>query len=83
MRSCKRTKDLITYQYVEKIAPGVKVMLVPNNKPFILQHSRHRFQPGAYAGSTISPTVTPAGQFPLWARRRLSPRQRVTPTPGR
>jgi len=28
--------DLITYQYVQKLAPGIQVMLVPNNNPFLL-----------------------------------------------
>jgi hypothetical protein len=28
--------DLISYQYVQKLAPGVQVMLVPNNAPYIL-----------------------------------------------
>ena len=29
-------KDLITYRYVEKLAPGVRVMLVPNDNPYLL-----------------------------------------------
>jgi len=28
--------DLITYQYVNKLAPGVQVMLVPNDTPYLL-----------------------------------------------
>jgi regulator of protease activity HflC (stomatin/prohibitin superfamily) len=32
----KQNADLITYQYVNKIAPGIQVMLVPNNAPLIL-----------------------------------------------
>jgi regulator of protease activity HflC (stomatin/prohibitin superfamily) len=28
--------DLLTYQYINKIAPGVEVMLVPNDQPYIL-----------------------------------------------
>ena len=28
--------DLITYQYVEKLSPNIRVMLVPNNSPLIL-----------------------------------------------
>jgi regulator of protease activity HflC (stomatin/prohibitin superfamily) len=28
--------ELITYQYVQKLAPGVQVMLVPNNNPLLL-----------------------------------------------
>jgi regulator of protease activity HflC (stomatin/prohibitin superfamily) len=29
-------KDLLTYQYILKLAPGIQVMLVPNNAPFLL-----------------------------------------------
>lgn len=31
-----QNKDLTTYHYVDKLAPNVRVMLVPNNAPFIL-----------------------------------------------
>lgn len=29
-------QDLLTYQYINQIAPGVQVMLVPNNAPYLL-----------------------------------------------
>lgn len=29
--------DLLTYNYIDKIAPGVRVMLLPSDSPFILQ----------------------------------------------
>jgi regulator of protease activity HflC (stomatin/prohibitin superfamily) len=28
--------DLLTYQYITKLAPGIQVMLVPNNTPYLL-----------------------------------------------
>ncbi len=31
-----KNKDLLTYQYIEKLAPGIRVMLVPNNAPYLL-----------------------------------------------
>lgn len=31
-----KNEKLLTYQYIEKLAPGIKVMLVPNNSPFLL-----------------------------------------------
>ena len=31
-----QNKDLTIYHYIEKLAPNVRVMLVPNNAPFIL-----------------------------------------------
>ena len=32
----KDNPELLTYQYIEKLAPGVQVMLVPNNAPYLL-----------------------------------------------
>jgi regulator of protease activity HflC (stomatin/prohibitin superfamily) len=32
----KDNPDLLTYQYISKLAPGIQVMLVPNNAPFLL-----------------------------------------------
>jgi len=32
----RNNRDLITYRYVEKIAQGIKVMLVPNDNPYLL-----------------------------------------------
>ena len=28
--------DLLTYEYIQQLAPGIKVMLVPNDNPFLL-----------------------------------------------
>ena len=28
--------EMLTYQYIEKLAPGIQVMLVPNNAPYML-----------------------------------------------
>jgi regulator of protease activity HflC (stomatin/prohibitin superfamily) len=32
----RNNPDLITYQYVQKLAPGIQVMLVPNDNPYLL-----------------------------------------------
>ena len=32
----KDNPDLITYQYVQKLAPGIQVMLVPNDNPYLI-----------------------------------------------
>ena len=32
----KQNSDLLTYRYIEKLAPNIRVMLVPNNTPYIL-----------------------------------------------
>jgi regulator of protease activity HflC (stomatin/prohibitin superfamily) len=33
----KTSPDLLTYQYISNLAPGIQVMLLPNNNPFLLQ----------------------------------------------
>lgn len=45
--------DLLTYQYITKLAPGVQVMLVPNNTPYLLP------MPTLEAASPILPTALP------------------------
>jgi len=32
----RNNPDLLTYQYITKLAPGIEVMLVPNNTPYLL-----------------------------------------------
>jgi regulator of protease activity HflC (stomatin/prohibitin superfamily) len=32
----KTNKDLLLYRYIDKLSPGIRVMLVPNNNPYIL-----------------------------------------------
>jgi regulator of protease activity HflC (stomatin/prohibitin superfamily) len=31
-----QNKDLMTFRYIDKLAPGIKVMLVPNDNPYLL-----------------------------------------------
>jgi regulator of protease activity HflC (stomatin/prohibitin superfamily) len=80
----QQNKDLITYEYVQKIAPGVKVMLLPSNNPYILSIPDMGLnESGVTAGSTISPTVTlPAGSSLPGAPTPI-PTPMLTPTPGR
>jgi regulator of protease activity HflC (stomatin/prohibitin superfamily) len=49
--------DLLTYQYITKLAPGVQVMLVPNNAPYLLPLPT--LEAAAGAGSNPSPTAEP------------------------
>jgi hypothetical protein len=35
-QALEENPDLLTYQYITKLAPGVQVMLVPNNAPYLL-----------------------------------------------
>jgi regulator of protease activity HflC (stomatin/prohibitin superfamily) len=32
----EKNKDLMTFRYIDKLAPGIRVMLVPNDNPFLL-----------------------------------------------
>jgi regulator of protease activity HflC (stomatin/prohibitin superfamily) len=50
--------DLITYQYVNKLAPGVQVMLVPNNTPYLLPMPTLE-PPVVEAAAPPQPTTTP------------------------
>jgi regulator of protease activity HflC (stomatin/prohibitin superfamily) len=80
----KQNKDLITYQYVDKIASGIKVMLVPNNNPFILPMPDLGLnEEGVTDGSVISPTIGVPNSFPVGGTLSPSPTPTTTPTPGR
>jgi regulator of protease activity HflC (stomatin/prohibitin superfamily) len=43
----KQNQDLLTYQYINKLAPGVQVMMVPNNTPYLLPLPSLTPTPGA------------------------------------
>jgi regulator of protease activity HflC (stomatin/prohibitin superfamily) len=49
----KNNDNLLLYQYISKIAPGVQVMLVPNNNPYLLT------LPSLPAPTSTEPTVVP------------------------
>jgi regulator of protease activity HflC (stomatin/prohibitin superfamily) len=48
----KENPDVLTYQYISKLAPNVQVMLVPSNAPYILPQ---------LSAPPITPTLTPPG----------------------
>jgi regulator of protease activity HflC (stomatin/prohibitin superfamily) len=50
----KNNDNLLLYQYINKIAPGIQVMLVPNNNPYLLT-----LPTLPAATPTASPTQTP------------------------
>ena len=35
-KALAQNRNLLTYQYIEKLSPGIRVMVVPNNAPLIL-----------------------------------------------
>jgi hypothetical protein len=32
----RNNPDLLVFEYIQKLAPGIQVMLVPSNNPFLL-----------------------------------------------
>jgi len=53
----KTNPDLLNYQYITKLAPGVQVMLVPNNAPYLLPLPTLS---GSTPTAELSPSPTPA-----------------------
>jgi hypothetical protein len=51
--------DLITYQYINQLAPGIQVMLVPNDNPFLLPLPSLEQQPVSTPVPTPLPTPLP------------------------
>jgi len=54
--------ELLTYHYVEKLAPNIKVMLVPNNSPLILPLPE--LAQGMASTTTVTTTNTPTLTLP-------------------
>jgi regulator of protease activity HflC (stomatin/prohibitin superfamily) len=52
--------DLLTYQYITKLAPGVQVMLVPNNAPYLLPLPT--LEPSTPVLPTTLPTPLPTAE---------------------
>ena len=50
--------DLLTYEYISKLAPGIQVMLVPSNAPYLLPLPTLTPETGAPAVTPV-PTVQP------------------------
>jgi regulator of protease activity HflC (stomatin/prohibitin superfamily) len=49
----KDDKNLLTYRYIEKLSPAIRVMLVPNNAPYLLP------LPELNATDAITATIPP------------------------
>ncbi len=61
-------QTLLTYRYIDKLAPNIRAMLVPNNTPLILPLSQLRElegeQPRAPATPVVPPGTTPPPTVP-------------------
>ena len=58
----KENPNLLTYQYVEKLAPNIRVMLVPSNSPLILplpELEQAMIAESTVVTPTVSPLITP------------------------
>ncbi len=58
----KSNPDLLTYNYINKLAPGIEVMLVPNNTPYLLPLPGNITSGGTASGTT---TIIPTPAAPL------------------
>jgi len=56
-RALQNNPDLLTYTYISKLAPGIQVMLVPNNTPYLLPLPT--FGPPAQSATQAFPTPAP------------------------
>jgi hypothetical protein len=72
-------QNLITYRYIDKLGPGVKVMLVPSDNPYLLplpdltENLGSSSIPTTTLETEILPSITPT--------EVISPTMEATPTP--
>jgi regulator of protease activity HflC (stomatin/prohibitin superfamily) len=52
--------ELLSYRYIEKLAPNIRVMLLPNNAPFILPLNEATLEGSSSAPATPEPEGTVA-----------------------
>lgn len=59
----KQNPDLLTYEYIQQLAPNISVMLVPNDNPYLLplptSETSTSFTPSIVPTTPITPTTTP------------------------
>ena len=72
----ERNSDLLTYRYVDKLGPGIQVMLVPNDNPFLLPlpDLTDNLNVGTEIDLSGTPTGTPGTV-------EVDPNESPTPTP--
>ncbi len=84
-----QNRDLITYQYVDKLGPGIQVMLVPNDNPYLLPLPEMLGpdlptttpETEADTGSSSGVTSTPFVPVTPLPTLELTPIPTFTPTP--
>ncbi len=58
-KALENNENLLLYQYINQLAPGIQVMLVPNNNPYLLTLPTLPAPSSANASPTPAPTTTP------------------------
>ena len=76
-----KNRDLLTYQYIEKLSPALKAMLVPSNGSYILPVPTFD-EPNRVATSVPAPQTTPTAASTL-AASATPPASRASSTPTR
>ncbi len=55
----KENPDLLTYEYIQQLAPNISVMLVPNDNPYLLPLPTSGTSTSFIPTTPITPTTTP------------------------
>lgn len=74
----KDDKNLLLYRYIDKLGPGVRVMLVPNDNPYLLSLPNIGEDLGTPAGT---PEISISGTSTLAPDQTALPTATPTPTP--
>jgi len=53
----KKNPDLLTYRYIEKLAPNVQVMMLPSGAPFIISLEQLKHQAAAETTQPQAPST--------------------------
>lgn len=84
-RALAGDEQLLTYRYIEKISPNIRVMLLPNNNPLILPLPDMTLEDGGLLDETPMPTTiqqTPVVSPTLQTSPTATPTPITTPEAG-
>jgi regulator of protease activity HflC (stomatin/prohibitin superfamily) len=77
-KAIENKADLLTYTYINKLTPGIQVMLLPSNSPFIFPLPQYGPQ---QAGTAVNPTSILPTPLPTPVPVAPQPTPRPTPRP--
>jgi regulator of protease activity HflC (stomatin/prohibitin superfamily) len=83
-QALNQDQTLLTYRYIEKISPGIRVMLLPNNNPLLLPlpDLLGGDQAGVQATNTLTATLASPSPTPTSTAVSPIPEATLTPTPS-